>query len=194
VTRHRDTRAACTHSCALVNLWAPDVGNRRYPGAVADPPAERTTAAFAGTDVLHGVPKLLFTVTETSDPGSGDSVRRIGEAYGHTVFATRNAVTQKPANCSPEEALKLRFIRLLIATMLALTIMSFAPAVQASTDPEATSFNSAGTARPVAPFDNYGNLGGFHPTPREFHNQLMNTGPLRYLYPDYELFRQRVPL
>ena len=114
--------------------------------SLTHPPSEREPPSPA-RDLLHRVPKLLFTVTETSDPSSGDSVRRIGEAYGHTVFATRNAVTQNPANCSPAEALELRFIRLLIATMLTLTIMSFAPAVQASTDPEATSFNSAGTAR-----------------------------------------------
>ena len=170
--------------------------------SLTHPPSEREPPSPA-RDLLHRVPKLLFTVTETSDPGSGDSVRRIGEAYGHTVFATRNAVTQNPAKCSPAEALELRFIRLPIATMLALTIMSFAPAVQASTDPEATSFNSAGTARPVAPFDNNGNLGSFPPTPWEFHNQLTNTGPLRY--GDYtpitgsdngssaRLFRRRIP-
>jgi hypothetical protein len=119
--------------------------------SLTHPPSEREPPSPA-RDLLHGVPKLLFTVTETSDPGSGDSVRRIGEAYGHTVFATRNAVTQNPAKCSPAEALELRFIRLPIATMLALTIMSFAPAVQASTDPEAASFNSrryCQTCRPI---------------------------------------------
>src|SRR4030081_1942140 len=79
--------------------------------SLTHPPSERGPPSPA-RHVLHDVPKLLFTVTETSDPGSGDSVRRIGEAYGHTAFATRNAVTQNRLIAHRAEALKLRFIRL----------------------------------------------------------------------------------
>ncbi|MDH6144361.1 MULTISPECIES: hypothetical protein [Kitasatospora] len=39
-------------------------------------------------------------------------------------------------------------------------------------------FNPAGTNWSVAPFDDSGTLGAFHPTPWEFHNEAMNAGTL----------------